>query len=103
MPFNNQRKRDTLFLFNDNHEQSLEKNHTHFLWMDDVQYQSSSLKNQISIRSSASPDQRSYPKEIQRLDFVTCACQTHNSDHSISNILFDSNFIIYRLCSYYNH
>ena len=143
---------NTSFLFDDKDERSLEKNHTHFLLLDDGKYQSSYLDNETNAQSRALFSQRSfsyegnqdhqrgssetnlfhqsisiesldnsykpgspplerqsgfatttkYPKEMQRVDFVSCACETHNSEHFISNTLLYLNFINYRLCSYYH-
>ncbi len=48
---NDQMNINTSFLFDDKDERSLEKNHTHFLLLDDGKYQSSSLcpeTNQLS-------------------------------------------------------
>lgn len=111
MPSNDQINLNTLFLFDDKDEHSLEKNHTHFLLLDDGNYlsqyidheadkisttnnlQSKSCKqdqNGLAVNtdgsdnSKLSSEQKSthsssrtkYPKEMQRVDFVSRACET---------------------------
>ncbi len=73
------------FQFDDKDIHSLEKNHTHFLLLDDGKY-----CNERRSKNESSSEQYedfmkeiNYPKEIQRSDFVTHACDTEKCEVEI--------------------
>ncbi len=65
------------FQFDDKDIHSLEKNHTHFLLLDDGQYRNErTFKEESSTKQHADVTKElTYPKEMQRSDFVTHACE----------------------------
>jgi hypothetical protein len=75
---------NTSFLFDDKDERSLEKNHTHFLLLDDGKYQSSFLNNETNEQfrvlfnpQSPSPSPapiQNYQRGSIRLILKICFC-----------------------------
>jgi hypothetical protein len=104
------------FYFDDKDRQSLEKNHTHFLLLDDGKYCSAQLDNETNQSSTTVTNSQSrtnrhdqrqtdfaettkYPKEMQRSDFVDHACREDKSESSfmlfyLSDISFFTGYAV---------
>lgn len=65
------------FQFDDKDIHSLEKNHTHLLLLDDGKYTSDYIGQDEIMKEI------NYPKEIQRSDFVTYACDKQECNKAI--------------------
>ncbi|CAF4511710.1 unnamed protein product [Rotaria sp. Silwood1] len=65
------------FRFDDKDTHALERNHTHFLLLDDGKYRSQDKREESSSSEQQAEFMKiiNYPKEMQRSDFVTHACE----------------------------
>jgi hypothetical protein len=90
------------FHFDDKDIHSLEKNHTHFLLLDDGKYCSQETRKEDLSSNQQAEFMKTinYPKEIQRSDFVTHACYKKKCEFEMK-MLYSSHCISsYRLRGY---